>query len=212
MFKIQRGTAPEYLKNICPPLTKERTSYNLRSGMNITIPQSKTTTHQKSFFPQTIRDWNLLETPVKEIKTLETFKEYHKKRSSYKTNVLYHEGSSRAAINHTRMRLGLSGLSSQRKDYNHIDNPKCQRCSAPCEDTHHYFILCPAFSIPRVNFLENICQILHDNNIEVEFRSTRFRKFIIQTILKGSLLLNDLDNLKIFQITQIYIKETKRFP
>jgi hypothetical protein len=212
MFKIQRGTAPTYLKNVCPPLTKERTNYNLRSGMNITLPQSKTTTYQKSYFPKTIRDWNALETSVKEIKTLETFKEYHKKKSTYKTNYLYHEGTSRASINHTRMRLGLSGLSSQRKDYNHIDNSKCQRCSALCEDPHHYFILCPVYSVPRVNFLENICQILYDNNIEVEFRSKSFRKFLIQTILKGSLLLNDLENKKIFQITQTYIRETKRFP
>jgi hypothetical protein len=60
MFKIQNNLAPKYLTDLCPKLTSERTTYDLRTGMNITQPQTKTTTYQKSFFPQSIKDWNNL--------------------------------------------------------------------------------------------------------------------------------------------------------
>jgi hypothetical protein len=50
MFIIQNGLAPPYLTEMCPPLTRDRTVYNLRSGENITTPQIKTATFQKSFF------------------------------------------------------------------------------------------------------------------------------------------------------------------
>jgi hypothetical protein len=40
MLKI----SPMYLINACPQLTRDRTNYDLRSGMNITMPQKRTTT------------------------------------------------------------------------------------------------------------------------------------------------------------------------
>jgi hypothetical protein len=103
-------------------------------------------------------------------------------------------------------------LASQRKDYNHIENPKCPTCNAKCEDPTHYFLLCPTYEAPRADFLEGICQILYDNSIEVNFNSNLFVKAFIDMILTGTELLNDDFNSSIFQITQSYINETKRFP
>jgi hypothetical protein len=42
MFKLQRGLVPPYLLGLCPPLIRDRTSYNLRSGSNVTMPQIRT--------------------------------------------------------------------------------------------------------------------------------------------------------------------------
>ena len=145
----------------------------------------------RTLFPQTIKDWNSLEQPVRELITLDAFKEYHNKNLGYSNNHLYHHNSSRAAMNHTRIRLGLSGLSSQKHDYNHINNPKCLRCNAKCEDPRHFFLTCHSHDEPRTVFLTEVHQIFHSNDIEVDFRSHPFRRFLINMILKGTLLLSN---------------------
>jgi hypothetical protein len=212
MFKLQRGLAPQYLLNLCPPLTRDRTSYNLRTGSNITMPQLKTSTYQNSFFPKSIKNWNELAMKDREIGTIQTFKEHQKKNSGFKVNVLYHLLSSKAATNHTRIRLGLSGLASQRYDYKHITDPKCIRCNAKSESPAHYFLKCPSYAAQRIDFLREICQILQNNNIEVNFAKKSFENSFINIILRGSLLLDDLNNGIIFFFTQSYIQKTQRFP
>jgi hypothetical protein len=212
MFKLQRGLAPPYLQNLCPPLTRDRTVYNLRTGSNITMPQIKTSTYQNSYFPQSIKDWNELAPKYREIGTLVTFKEHQKKNIGYKTNHLYHLYSSKAAINHTRIRLGLSGLASQRCDYKHIKDPKCIKCNAKVENPAHYFLNCPAYAAHRVEFLGEICRILHNHGIEVDFSRVRSKQFFISTILRGSPLLDDLNNGIIVVFTQNFIRNTQRFP
>jgi hypothetical protein len=211
MFKLQHGLLPPYLIQICPPLTRDRTSYDLRSGMNITTPQMRTTTYQQSFFPKSIKEWNELDMIARGCPSIDSFKELHKKRNIYKSNPLFRKYSNKSAVNQTRIRLGLSGLSSQRHDYNHIDNPKCLTCHATCEDPPHYFLLCPTYEVARADFLEDICQILHANSIEVDFNSNQFVKAFIDMILNGTELLNEETNSDIFQITQKYIDESKRF-
>ena len=211
MFKIQHNLTPEYLKTICPLLTRERTNYDLRTGMNITTPLPKTATYQKSFVPQTINDWNNLAVAIRELPSIDSFKYYQKKTCGFKTNSLYHHSSSSAAINHTRIRLGLSGLSAQRFDYNHINDPRCLTCGANNEDITHYFMLCPTYSGPRPEFLTGICDLLSGNNIEIDFRSRPFRNFFLETIIKGTACLDNKVIAKIFQITHKFINESKRF-
>ena len=212
MFKIQHQLSPRYLTDSCPVLTQDRTNYNLRSGLNITTPIQKTATYQNSFFPQTIKDWNNLKQETRLLKSIDTFKDTLKKSSGYKTKSLFHHNSSKAAINHTRMRLGLSGLSSHRHDYRHIDNPECPTCKATSEDPTHYFLTCPTYTGPRPTLIWEICQILYSYDIAVDFLSRPFRIFFINTLLNGSPLLRHSDNKDIFKHTHLYIKESKRFP
>jgi hypothetical protein len=213
MFKIQNGLAPPYLTDICPPLTRDRTIYNLRSGANITAPQTRTATFQNSFYPQSIDDWNKLDLQTRQVKTIETFKEHQKRNCGYRMNTLYHQYPSKAVTNHTRLRLGLSGLASHRCDYNHIDNPKCPLCTSKREDPIHYFLTCPAHAMHRDEFMRDICQILHSiEDFRVDFRSQRFRNQFIDIILKGTNLLNEADNRNFFEIAQKYIKNSQRFP
>jgi hypothetical protein len=211
MYKIQHNISPQYLKEICPQLTRERTTYDLRTGMNITTPLPKTATYQKSFVPQSINDWNNLAVDIRELPSIDSFKYYHKKTCALKTNSLYHHNSSSAAINHTRIRLGLSGLSAQRFDYNHINDPRCLTCGARNEDTIHYFLLCPTYSGPRPEFITGICDILTGNNIQIDFRSRAFRNFFLDVIIKGSDRLDKQVIAEIFNFTHEFIKLSKRF-
>jgi hypothetical protein len=214
MFKIQTGLAPNYLTNACPPLTRDRTTYNLRSGMNITTPQSRTTSYQKSYFPNSIKDWNELDPKLRGATSLAAFKDCQKKliNSQYKTNHFFHHANSKEAINHTRIRLGLSGLASQRFDYNHIDSPKCTRCPARKEDPIHYFLTCPIYAIPRADLLQEVTDIFHANNLIVNFGKKQFREQFVEVLLRGTPLLVEEENLQILKLAQTYIKKTQRFP
>jgi hypothetical protein len=212
MHKIQNNLAPKYLQNCCPPLTRDRTIHNLRSNMNITTPQQRTSTYQKSFFPNTIKDWNKLSIPSRQITSTLGFKEFLKKSTSKKPNKLYQHDSSRAAIMHTRMRLGLSGLSSHRHNYNHINNPKCLICGGKVEDPTHYFLLCQSFSAYRPVLIIETCNILSRNGTHIDFLSKPFRDFYIKTLLNGSTHLNLADNRLIFEHVQTFIQSSKRFP
>jgi hypothetical protein len=180
--------------------------------MNITVPVQRTTTYQKSFFPQSIKDWNNLDNKLRQAPSIETFKDQLKATSNQKPNPLYHHNNNRAAIQQTRMRLGLSALSSQRFDYNHIDNPTCNFCNANMEDPCHYFMTCPSFSLHRPEFMINTCAILFLYDIEVDFTVRRFREYFIKTILGGSTVLTLEDNKKLMDICQIFIRESHRFP
>jgi hypothetical protein len=212
MFKLQHGLAPPYLIDICPPLTRDRTPYQLRSGMNITTPPIRTSTYQSSFFPQTITDWNGLDMSIRGLESINTFKDKLKNVLGVKPNHLFHHFPSKAAVNHTRMRLGLSGLAAQRFEYKHIENPKCLLCNAPSEDLIHYFLLCPNHNGPRAEFLTGTTQILNNNGIEIEFGSRRFRNVFIDLILIGTNLLSEENNLKVFEITYKFIQDSHRFP
>jgi hypothetical protein len=211
MYKVQNNLTPAYLSGACPPLTRDRTNYNLRSAMNISTPQLKTTSYQKSFFPQTITDWNHLDPTTRNLPSINAFKEKLKTSSSPKPNPLFHHDCSKAAINLSRIRMGLSGLNHQRYEYNHIPDPCCPTCDAPREDITHYFLTCATYSAQRRKFLIEICDILRQKHIEIDFRRRPFRTFFMDMILKGSDLFTFQENLKILGITQIYINETHRF-
>jgi hypothetical protein len=212
MYKIQNGLSPQYLIGACPVLTRERTNYDLRTGMNITNPLLRTTTYQKSFFPQTISDWYSLKLSIRNSPSISSFKDTLRKSTGKKSNSLFQYGNTTAAINHTRMRLGLSGLSSHRCNYKHIPYPKCMTCNAPNEDPQHYFLLCPTYSGPRPNFLLKTCDIMFNNNVEIDFTRRLFREFFINAILRGSNQFEPATNLEIFKLTQEFIKESHRFP
>ena len=212
MFKIQQGISPPYLIELCPPLTRDRTEYNLRTGMNITIPAQRTTTYHKSSFPQSINDWNNLNIQTRNSTTIENFKDKQKSTSPHKPNPLYHHNSCNAAINQTRMRLGLSALSSQRHDYNHIDDPRCRSCNAKTEDTTHYFLICPTYAIARPTLMENTCEIISKYQIDINFTNRQFCSFYVDTLLKGSMLLTLEDNKAIMKTCQAFIRESHRFP
>ena len=172
----------------------------------------KTTTYQKSFFPQSIKDWNNLTPNQRNCPSISSFKDNLRKKLGLKANPLLKNNSNKTTINHTRIRLGLSGLSSQRCDYNHIKDPKCPTCGAKTEDPQYYFLLCPTYNGLRPIFLQKTCDILTENDIQIDFHRRPFRNFFINTILNGSPLLDEMNNKKIIELCQAFIRESKRFP
>ena len=143
--------------------------------MDITLPAQRTATYQNSFFPQTIKDWNSIDIAIRQTVSLESFKETQKLANPQKPNPLFHHNSSKPAINQTRIRLGLSGLSSQRNDYNHIPDPKFPSCNAKVENPTHFFLTCPTYTGPCHNLMLETCEILSKYNIQINFNHRLFR-------------------------------------
>ena len=212
MYKIQNGLTPPYLTESCPPLTRDRTSYTLRSAINITTPQQRTATYQNSFYPQTIKDWNSLSRNLRLATSIDTFKEGLKSMTGCKANPLFHHNSTKSDIDLTRVRLGLSALSAQRFEYKHIKDPRCLNCGAKSEDPEHFFLTCPTFSIPRITLLLNVTGKLHEYDIEIDFRKKSFRSAFINSLLKGSDCLSHETNLYIMNQAKTFIKDSRRFP
>jgi hypothetical protein len=110
------------------------------------------------------------------------------------------------------MRLGLSGLSAHRFNYNHIKDPKCTTCGAKSEDPAHFFLLCPTYARHRPALLRETCDVLFLYGTKVDFLNRAFRDFYIQTLLKGSATFDLTANKLIFQHVQTYIQSSQRFP
>ena len=71
MYKIKYGIVPSYVQD----LVREISNYPLRNKRNILVPFNRTSVSQKSCtIPYSIRLWNSLEDDLKNLSTLQTFK------------------------------------------------------------------------------------------------------------------------------------------
>jgi hypothetical protein len=210
MFKIQHFIAPPYLNEICPPLVGEVSNYNLRNANNIALPMGKKTAYVNSFMPSAVRLWNGLNTDIKKSNTLSSFK-YNLKKSKPKKVKLYSKFNGKSAINHTRIRLGLSGLKSQRCDYNHVDNRRCDFCGAKKDDAMHYLLQCSVFTTMRTTLLSSIKNLYETKNIKLDLRRTIVQKELVKIMLCGDKRLSERENVDLFGMVQQFIGSSKRF-
>jgi hypothetical protein len=211
MYKIQKNLAPPYLIQACPPLVGEVSAYNLRNAENISLPSGKKTGYMNSFMQSSIRAWNKLDINTKGRGSLDSFKYHLKKSSCRKKNKLYKKLNGRKAINHARMRMGLSGLKGQRHAYNHVPLPTCDFCGARREDVMHYMLQCGAFTNMRTVFLEEIENLYRSKNITLDLTRTISKKELIHCLLRGDPKLSEKENIELFKIVQHFICSSKRF-
>jgi hypothetical protein len=211
MYKIQSNLAPTYLIDSCPPLVGEVCHYNLRNSNDISLPMGKKTGYVGSFMPSAIRAWNALEPTIKNRNSLDSFKYNLKKAKSKKKTKLYSNFNGSRAINHTRMRMGLSGLKAQRHSYNHVTHPTCDYCGAKKEDAMHYFFQCNTFNNARVPLLEGIKHLYQTKNINLDLTRTLVKKELTSNMLRGDVRFDERLNTELFMMVQDYIYSSKRF-
>ena len=211
MYKIQNNLAPAYLIDKCPQLVSETSNYNLRNAENVSLPLGKKTCYFNSFYPSAIRIWNDLDRGIRNSPSLDSFKYNLKKAKCLKKNKLFQKFNGVRAVNHTRMRLGLSGLKSQRQDYNHVPLSTCDFCGARKEDALHFFLKCRVFAPMRTVLLGNITRLYQTKNILRDLSRTIVQKELVTCLLCGDPRLSDLENIEMFKMVQVYIAESKRF-
>lgn len=68
MFKIHKGTVPEYLNtcNIVPNKHENVSKYNTRNKEQFIIPRCRLELFKKSFVPDAVKQWNLLKLDTRE--------------------------------------------------------------------------------------------------------------------------------------------------
>jgi hypothetical protein len=211
MYKMQNNLAPPYLVQSCPPLVGEVSNYHLRNAGNITTPMGKKAGYFNSFMPSAIRAWNSLDENIRSRTSIDCFKYHLKKKRGRKKNKLYPRFNGSWAVNHTRMRLGLSGLMAQRHDYNHVPRPTCEYCGARKDDAMHYLLQCRVYNQMRVNFLERVFEIYRLRNINLDMTRTIVQKQLVHSLLNGDPRLDTGENVQLFEAVQSYIGATKRF-
>jgi hypothetical protein len=211
MFKIQHKLAPPYLIDKCPPLVGETINYDLRNAGDINLPMGKKTCYFTSFFPSSIRLWNQLDRGIKDSTSLDSFKLQLKKAKCLKKYKLYQKFNGAKAVNHTRIRLGLSGLKAQRHDYNHVPVSTCDYCGARREDPLHFLLKCGVFAQMRKVLLRNIERLYLAKGIHRDMSRSLVQRELVQCLLNGDPRLGVWENMEMFKLVQEFISASKRF-
>ena len=151
-----------------------------------------------SFFPATAKVWNTLSPPVKNLPTVQSFK--NKISTKLTKNPYYTLCTGKQGTWLCRLRLGLSALNHHRYTYHLTDNPYCPHCGNTNETTLHYLFLCPAYNDAR----QDLLTALADMGIDITNTHT-----LSQVILHGTNYFNVAETL----LTHIYtyLSGTNRF-
>ena len=193
-YKIINGHAPAYLHDLIPVNVSSRNAYNVRSKNNISQFRTRSNIFNNSFFPTTIRQWNLLPPTVRHSEDIETFKRKLDK-DKVKVNELFYIGSRKTNILHAKLRMGCSQLNQDMHRIGIANSPACA-CGAQIENAFHYFFECGKYIAER--------DILH-------FKIISMAPFTLHTLLFGNPKCTKAENRIIFESTQMFILTTSRF-
>ena len=153
-YKILNGSAPKYLFDILP-VSKNR-HYSFRNQSNLELSQffSRTKSFSNSFFPYCIKEWKKLDTKIKNLPSLSTFKKAILVFCKTEENSLFNVHNPIGVKYLNRLRLNFSHLNEHKFHHNFRDtvNPLCC-CNTETETTSHYLLRCHLFSEQRTKLL-----------------------------------------------------------
>ena len=95
--KIIHGRSPPYLRYLLPPYNRERSTRALRNSDDLTTIHARLDVFYKSYFPQTVREWNTLSIDIRQIEEPESFKRAITK-SNPSSNLLFHHGNASSIL------------------------------------------------------------------------------------------------------------------
>ena len=137
MYKTLNNLTPAYMLDTIPPPTQNH--YQLRNADNTPNINVRTSLLQRSFFPQTIVDWNNLNVNITSAPSLSIFKSRLKKNVKDKPPDWYYTGDRYLSIIHARMQMLCIPLNDHLFSHIHVyDNPACS-CGHSRENARHYF-------------------------------------------------------------------------
>ena len=134
VYKIIHGLTPRYLSVLLPPYVYEVTRYPLRNILDFHIPGTRKAYLLNYFMWYALNEWNHIDQQIRQSNSIHVFKKSIKDIYFYKGNSLYNYGIGIGAVNHARLRMGLSGLNAHRKKYNFIHNNDCPYCGQKPEN------------------------------------------------------------------------------
>ena len=150
------------MTNTIPQRTEVPENLQTRNYDAIPIPRSKKNYFLKSFIPSSIKMWNDTAFDIRRALSLQSLKSKLSDLYSSSSYHLFLAEDGKGAVNHSRIRMGLSGLNGQRKKYNFIKEGNCSSCNYKHEDPSHYFISCPTYAAHRRQLMHDLVQDLPD--------------------------------------------------
>ena len=196
---------PTYLTDILTGTRHDNTGLRLRNESDISVPPTNLVSYHRSYFPSTIRQWNLLPLTLRNtISRTDFARQVWQRFGAPEPPPIHSCGTKLGNTLHTRLRIGHSILNAHRFQICHKDTPSpaCS-CGHPNEDTNHFILWCP----------------LHDHHRDILFREMKLIKpdfdqlsvkNKISTLLQGKNA-NESQQAIIADIFQTFIIRTRRF-
>ena len=201
-YKLNNRSKPSYLCNVIPKVVSQYITRNQPPVCNFT---PRTDLFSFSFFPYTVRTWNVLDPSIRNLPSLSAFKNSLFKfirPSPSSTYSVHHPLGIKLA---TRLRMGLSHLREHKFRHNFRDtiNPLCP-CSIEPETTAHYLLRCHLFTAHR--------KILYDSldNIDVSL-TTMNDESLVKCLLYGLPSFSTETNAKVLKALISFIINSGRF-
>ena len=203
---------PRYVSTWLPPYVHEVSSYALRNNNDLYKPKIRKGYVLNSFLWSSVEDWNRLPLDIRQCFSIIHFKERVKSHLFQKPNVLFNHGCGKGAVNHARLRMGLSALNAHRKKYNFIRINDCPLCGTKPENETHFLLKCPGHAIPRTVLMGTITPIIATlPDIEIPPRTKLNFENLTALLLNGHPDLTMELNTHIFSAVQVHINESHRF-
>ena len=201
-YKIVTNQSPPYLFNLIPVHSSH---YITRSADDIPPLKTKHEFFKNTFFPSSIKEWNILDVSIRNSDSLALFK---KKVLSFirpTPNSVFNCHHPEGIILLTRLRLGFSHLREHKFRHNFQDtiNPICF-CGQEIETTIHFLLNCPQYATNRKTFLDKI-RIVSSDLIE------KSDNVLSNILLFGDTSLSIESNTFILNSTIEFLVETRRF-
>ena len=202
LYKIRNNMTPLYLRDNLPRQRVPFYRNNSEGYYEIFCNKSK---YRNSFFPNVIKSWNGIGPEFQTCASLSIFKRSILNLIRPIPNSIFGIHNPLILKYIFQLRVGLSPLKCHKRSHNFIDTPNdwCDCHCAP-ENTYHFLLKCPLFSIPRQKLIASVRnQLVNTPSL-----------YLIDDVnlyLYGHHSLTNCINKSVLLSTISYIKETGRF-
>ena len=211
IYKSRHNLLPTYLLEIIPNKLFDPNNIQTRNPDMMIIPKSNKNYYLKSFIPSSLKLWNDTSIDIRRALSLQSLKAKLSDLYGSSSYHLYLSEDGNGAVQHSRIRMGLSGLNGHRKKYNFIVNGSCPSCHSKSEDPIHYFLDCPSYVAQRQQLMHGLSQNV-PNTVQPyiqDVNKIKNKKKFTEILIYGR---SNLDvDYEVFKYVRIYIDETKRF-
>lgn len=160
-LKDKTTQIPDYITNMIPEPRRRDTGRVLRNADQLTVPHSRTSSYQRSFIPNTSRNWNSLPHSIQSCQSRKQFEQNVKSLHGIPQPSHYFTlGTKKGNTLHTQLRMGMSKLNAHQYSIQKVTTPACA-CGHNQENTTHFLFYCPLFATARFILTNQLSEHLH---------------------------------------------------
>jgi hypothetical protein len=192
--KMNYNKTPQYLVELTPKTVGTRHTHNTRQINNIVNINCRTSLYSEYFLPSTVKAWNDLPLPTRNLESLNSFKSLINTKNT-KVPAHYYVGCRLGQILHARLRMNCSALNAHLFIRNLVESPNC--ICGITETVSHFLLDCPRHTTLRQQLFFSLLDIPETISLNL--------------LIFGSVNLNDEENKAVFKSVQTFIIKSKRF-